>query len=342
MKPKTTLLLAVVLVVLGGIAILTTRSSHKSLAPEGKPVFKDFDAEMVDGITIDGKGRTVDLRKKATGWVVASDGDHEADPKPPEQILEAMKGFTTTARVSTSPERQAAFEVDSTGIMVRLKEGDKTVAQFMVGKPGPDYMSAYVRPVPGNDVYLIPSYLRSVVDRGDETWRNLNVLSLDAANILSFKARNEKTTIAAEKDASGSWQLTEPSPGRAKTDMIGMVLRSLAQFRASGFADSSITPTEVGLIPDTTRIEVRTSDGTLYGLTVGTMNDKRQSYVQKDGDPTIYLVPRGRINTIFRDPEMLKEPEPEPPPPAPDTTAEPDSGASMHSESVPATKTPGS
>ena len=309
MKPRTTLILAAVLIVIVGIAALMQSRAKKSLSPKGNQIFASFSKEAADGIQIDGKGKQVELRKQDGTWMVDEHGWHKADPKAANQILDAMDGFNTTTLVSTSPEKQSSFEVDSTGITVHILQGDKTLASFVVGKPGPDYMSTYIRPADQSKVYQIPTYLRSMVDRGDQTWRDLMVLDLKEDEVLSFSARNPKMDLAAEKDASGAWKITEPFTANAKPDMMSLLMRSLLQFRASGFADSTITPETAGLIPDTTRIEIKTSDGSTHVLDVGAMNDKRQSYVQKEGDPTIYLVPRGRINTIFRDPQTLKAEE---------------------------------
>jgi hypothetical protein len=313
MKPKTTLILAAILVVLTGIAFLFQVSRRKSVSATGKPIFPACDTAKVDGIDIRGKGRTVELRKRGTGWVVATEGGHDADPKAAQQILETiLNTFDTSALVSTAKEKQASFEVDSTGITVRMLQGGKATAEFVVGKPGPDFVSTYVRPLRENKVYQIPAYLRSMVDRGKETWRNTLVVDADPANIVGLTARSPKLTIALEKDANGAWKITQPFQAEAKTETVSYLLRSAGHIRASGFADSTVSDAAVGLVPDTTKIEVKTTDGTNHVLTVGVLNEKRQSYVRKDGDPAIYLVPRGSFNTIFRDPNSLRSEPPVP------------------------------
>jgi hypothetical protein len=84
----------------------------------------------------------------------------------------------------------------------------------------------------------------------------------------------------------------------------------VAQVRSTGFADSTLTPDEAGLTPDTTSVVVHTTDGSTYTLVIGKSNERNQSYTQLQGDPTIYLVPRGRWNTIFRGSATLRAPEP--------------------------------
>jgi hypothetical protein len=307
MKPKTTLILALILVVLAGIATLFQTSKKKSLSPQGKPIFPAFAQAKTDGIDIRGKGRTVQLRKRGNTWVVATEGWHEADTRAPKDLLDAVeKSFDSSSLISTARDKQAAFEVDSTGISVNLLQGSKSLAEFVVGKPGPDFMSTYVRPVKEDKVYLIPSYLRSMVDRGKETWRKTLLVDLDPANIVGLTARSPKQTIALEKDAGGAWKITQPFASPAKAEIVSYLMRTAGHIRASSFADSTLDPATLGLVPDTTRVEVKSSDGSTTALVVGKLSERNQCYVRKDGDPAIYLVPRGSINTIFRDPNSLK------------------------------------
>jgi cytoskeletal protein RodZ len=146
----------------------------------------------------------------------------------------------------------------------------------------------------------VPAYLRTTVDRGPETWRNRTILELEQAKIASYTTRNARETVTVERGKDGEWSITSPTQDKARPDIVGMVLRSLAALRASGFADSTVTGVSSGLDADTAAVVVKTDDGTSYTIHVGAMTPANQSYTRKDGDPVIYLVPRGRWNTIFR------------------------------------------
>jgi hypothetical protein len=307
MKPRTTLILALVLVVLAAAATLFETNRRKSLSSAGGPIFPAYRLEKADAIEVDGGGRHVELKKSGENWLVVTEGSHPADPKLPKQILEAIEKFTTSTLISTSTERQTAFEVDSTGYTVRVHGGGKSLAAFVVGKSGPDFMSTYVRPVEKTSVYLVPIYLRTSVDRGDQSWRNMTLLEVEQADIRGYTTRNLKESVSVERQDDGTWQITEPIQARARADIMSSVLRSLATIRASGFADSTLTAAAAGLDPDTTSVVIRTADGSSHTIVIGSMNDARQSYTVRQGDPQIYLVPRGRWNTVMRPSETLKE-----------------------------------
>lgn len=300
MKPRTTLILALILVVLVGVAALFESNKRKSRAPTGKPLFSTYSMEKADGIAVRGSGTDVDLRKQGDRWVVASEGWHEADPKLPKQILESIADFTSASLISNAPEKHATFQVDSTGTSVRVSSGSKVVADFVAGKPGPDYMSTYVRPAGDQRVYLVPSNLSSMLNRGGESWRKTLLVDVDQSVITGYTTRNAKETVTVERAEDGTWKIKDPTPGDARPDIVSIVLRSLAQVRSTSFADTTLSPTQVGLEPDSASVVIRTADGSSYTLLIGATNEKSQSYTKLADSPTIYLVPRGRWNTVFR------------------------------------------
>jgi hypothetical protein len=300
MKPRTTLILAAVLVVLVAIATIFNSGRKRQESSLGKPIFPAFSAAKVDGIEVRGGGTTVVLRRQGDTWLVATEGNQPADPQIPKQLVEAMDKLSTRTLISISHTTHTGFQVDSTGFTVRITQGTKSVAEFIVGKPGPDYMSTYIRPVSGDKVYLVPAYLRTTVDRGPDTWRNRTVLEVEQAKIASYTTRNARETVTLEKGKDGEWNITAPTQEKARPDIVGLVLRSLAVLRASGFADSTVTGTSSGLDADTTAVVVKTEDGTSYTIHVGATNPANQCYTRREGDPVIYLVPRGRWNAVFR------------------------------------------
>jgi hypothetical protein len=300
MKPRTTLILAAVLVVLVAIATVLNLSRQRQESSLGKPLFPSFSAAKADGIEVRGGGKTVVLRRQGDTWLIATEGNQPVDPKITTQLMEAMDKLSSKTLISLSRETHAGFEVDSTGFTVRFTQGTKPVAEFIVGKPGPDYMSTYIRPVNGDKVYLVPTYLRTVVDRGPETWRNRTILEVDQAKIASYTTRNAKETVTVEKGKDGEWNITAPTQEKARADIVGMVLRSLATLRAAGFADSSVSGASSGLDADTTAVVIKMEDGTSHTIRVGAANTANQRYTRKEGDPVIYLVPAGRWNSVFR------------------------------------------
>lgn len=306
MKPKTTLLLGLILLVLAGAATVVQTSTKKARANKGASLFPSFHAEQSDQIEIHTRTRDINLKKAGPLWTVQNEEGKTADQKLVKGILDKIAEFRTSDVVSTSTERHGVFGVDSTGIRVQVSTAGKPTANFIVGKNGPDFMSSYVRAEGKKEVYRVPVYLPSDLDRGDETWRNQTVFDTETENITGWTTRNSKETVSVEKEADGTWKITEPEPGAARPDIVKVVLSSLSKIRSNAFADSVSDPARVGLEPDTMSVEIRLKDGSSKKIVIGTATATNQSYTKLADDPTIYLVPKGRWNTIFRPLETLK------------------------------------
>lgn len=307
MKPRQTLMLALVLIVLAGIAGLVEANKKRQRAPQGNAVFPAFKLDKADVVEVSGKGQNIRLEKKDGQWMVATEGGFPADQKNANDLLGKIGQFKSTDVVATRKENHAVFEVDSTGIEVKVSAGGKVTADFMVGKPGPDFMSSYVRPVDKDEVYRVPVYLPSVVDKGGDTWRNKTIVEADKEKITGWTTKNGSETVAVERDANGAWKITQPFEAPARPDIISIVLDSLTRIRSVGFADSvSDRLASVGLEPDTMSIEIRVEGEKPQHVTIGTANARSQSYTKREGENVVYLVPKGRWTTIFRPSATLR------------------------------------
>lgn len=305
MNARTTILLVVILVVLGVVATLTETNRKKQWKPTGNKLLPEYVAERVDGLDLSKGNLRVELAKRNGNWVVETENGQPADTALISGILENLKGLTSDDLVSTSSESHPALEVDSTGVDVVIHAGGAEVGHLIVGKPGPDGMSTYVRLAGQDNVYRVPVYLRSQVDRGDQTWRNKTVLKVAQAEVASYTTTDASGTVTLVQDPPGNWKMTEPREGQVDMGMLPLVLQSLTNVTARDFADSVSSLAEVGLEPPQRTLEVVMRSGERHKLLIGTQNPANQNYVKREDSETIFLVPSGRWNTVFRKPSEL-------------------------------------
>lgn len=311
MKPRTTLILAVILLVLAAAATLFETGKRRARRSEGEPVFPAYLIDRADAIRIDSAMQTVELARDGDRWIVLTEGGHRAEPDLVTQILEPVAQFRTSSLISRSPERHGVFEVDDAGTVVRISGRGQELAAFVVGRPGPDFLSCYIRPLDGNKVYQVPTNLANMVNRGDQSWRNMTMLEAAQDDIISYTTRNPRETVTVERSPEGEWIITEPVASRTDPQVMNIVLSSMTRIRAVDFPDTLIDPATAGIEPDTTTLVIRLIDGTSHRVIIGGSDERNRSYSVIDGDPTIYLVPRGRWNTVFRPLDSIRIAEPE-------------------------------
>jgi len=300
MNLRTTLLLALILLVLAGVATVMEKNRKQARAPRTEALFPGFNIDAVDALEISSGNIKVELVKEADIWIVSSENSKPASVDLVRNILDKVDGLEGSGLVSNKAANHSVYEVDATGVEVKLTENGVPSAWFIVGKPGPDYMSSYIRLHDEDETYRVPVYLRPDVDRGGRTWRDQTILSVERANIASYTyTPDEERSVTVEQDEAGTWTVTAPENRAVQQQILDIVLSSLTDIRASGFADSVDVAT-AGLESPTRVLEIRARDGSAHVLEIGAENEQRQSYTRLQGEETIYLVPIGRWNTIFR------------------------------------------
>ena len=311
MKPKTMIVLAVVAaaLLLWGAWLKPSCDRRRESIPAG-PIFGKARWEDAAEIRIRAAGDSVVLRKPGGMWQVATEGDHPADTAAVRGIFEKVRGFDRRYLRSRNPEEQKTFEVDdASGTEVRFADAQgRVLADFRLGKNGPDFRSQYLRPAGSSDVYLIPDYLRSAFDPQRPTWRERAIFAFDRdkATRIAFFPEN-LPPVRIEKTADGKFKVAGPDSFAVRQNLIDSALRTLSALRCDGYPDSLPSPADAGLVPPKRRVEIELQDGAHYGLNLGNETKNAQVYASRDADETIFLINKGRASSLVRDPEALKE-----------------------------------
>ena len=124
-----------------------------------------------------------------------------------ETALEMIAEIPKVELVSIIPDKHVVFEVDANrGTRLTARGGGRVHADLVVGKRGPDFLSAYVRAADGDDVYLSQRGFPSNVVREVDHWRDREILSFepDQTTRLSID-RGDHRIVLAYLGESG-WQ----------------------------------------------------------------------------------------------------------------------------------------
>jgi len=258
-------------------------------------------------------GTTTILEKSGEVWNVATAGGYAADAVAVTKIFEVVGGLEASQLVSRSAEKHALYEVDSTAARVAIfGGGDQPVARFFVGKNGPDFQSSYVRPVDSEKVYLSTESLRQVFERGRRGWRDQKILSFAPEEVAGIRFLSTQDTVGLAKGPDGTWSVDGDSARIGQGPILDGVLRTLARYTADDFADTSIVADSVGLAPPERAIEVTLKAAPPQTLEIGRIKENRHYWVRLGGKRTIFLVVRGRVDTIWKTRSEVTAPKPEP------------------------------
>ncbi|HVP57674.1 MAG TPA: DUF4340 domain-containing protein [bacterium] len=293
-----------------------------------RPLFPDFKADAAQKISLASPQGRVVLEKKDDVWVVSSEASYPADAANIQKILDAVSGFSRNDMISSNPEKQAAYQVDSTGIAVTIEDAaGKPRAAFIVGKLGPDYQSTYVRDANSARVILAPGYLRSVFSRGKQSWQDKRVFKVDLADIVTITIKKPGLSMALERASDGKWHLTQPEGAECDSNKATRVARALAFLTADDFAGHMPMP-EAGVDKPDSSVSFRVTSGAEATLFIGHAAANGSFYVARDKSDVIYFLNPQSVRNLLPDlaslaptPETAK-PNPAAPPAAP-TAAKP-------------------
>jgi hypothetical protein len=302
--------------------VVTTASMLRSKDPsdKAKEFYPDLTEEKIAKITFSGKDGTATVRRSGDGWVVESGGGAEQDMAAPAglaavsdtgakdapdagtqseaqaypvdsgKIATALEKITSMKKdelVSTNPEKQSVFEVDSgSGTLVQAwdSKGDLVVS-FRVGKTSASgYNSHYVRAKGADKVYSVRGSIKHAFYSKTERWRDKTVIEFPASAAKSIRLdKKGGTTIALEKstDSTGmpTWKITAPEQHKAKTDKVDEIVNSMSKLTCAGWeTDSELTDSAMGFTEPELIATVSLDGGAERTLIVGKKKESPENY----------------------------------------------------------------
>ena len=153
-------------------------------------------------------GDTVVLEKQGDGWMLTSPMRYRADQNVVTAAVGKGKSIEVKNVVSSNPEKQSVFQVDSTGPLVQMYAAGTVVAGFRVGKPSASYTETYVRKEGSNDVYLADGMFNYLFAHQPKDWRDKSIYRSEPETYpvgdLQIRrhhlhARHERQPLAAER-----------------------------------------------------------------------------------------------------------------------------------------------
>lgn len=216
-------------------------------------VFEDLAAAAVTGLTIEDGTKSVELRKGADGWVVASAFDHPADGEKVDRLLRELTVLEVVDVVSTSGKFQRKLEVADDDFVRKAvlvtDSGTQTVLLGTSGRGG----STHLRRGDSVDIVAVRDFGTWKLNTSVSSWLDTLFFEADQERIAELEVRRGSDTILLQRSEAG-WRLGD---GAANTEAVDKLLDKVERmsFRdVAGKVDSAKVATlvvTVGLRDDT-------------------------------------------------------------------------------------------
>ena len=311
MKIKQLLVLIGVLLVLGLLVLIFENpfgKSEKQKKVEGAQLlFPAFSKENVAKIEIIGAFglSTTILAKQNDQWLVETMDNYPADQTAVKELLDQVAEMKTLERASSNPEKQAVFQVDSSGVEAKLTDASgNLLAHLFAGKTTPGIFDSYVRAADSNDVYIVNGHLKSTFDKGYRSWRDRSIFSFLKEDVTHLTIRSEEEEIELQIDAAGVWQMLKPIVSAADGTEVEAITELMSSLETDDFAEAKEL-SEYGLDVPKMSITATLKDGSARTLLIG-VEESGAYYVKRGDKVQIFELNKGRVDKLIKKSADLK------------------------------------
>ena len=318
------LILVLILIVLAAIFVISRFGLDRGAAD--KPLFPRFSAERAAKVHVTGKSSQATLEKVDGVWIVTSEDSFPAEAAAVETMFDRVADFSLKDIVSSNPEKQSIYQVDSTGIRVAIEDdsGDD-LASFIIGKVGPDYQSTYVRDAASSEVVLSAGYLPPTFDRGDRTWQDRTIFEYEPSDLKEMVLTRPSGLVTLLRGDGGTWYISQPESMACDQGRATRLARTLAYLKGDGIAGRAPVAGS-GLAEADSSLWFKTNDGTEEHLRFGNRSESGQTYVSREGSEMVFKLVPTRVATVLPGLEELK---PQAPPDAAPSPSQAPSGSAL-------------
>jgi LysM repeat protein len=278
---RSTLILFVLLIVLGAVAYFILPSSEERESSDKAPeISYKIDSASVVKIVLARGQKSMTLENVGGKWMITSPSSYTADPVAVLQILQGLSKFRVGSLISSNPEKQRLFQVDSSGTQITTTERSGKTNSMIIGKMGPSFSEVYCRPPASKNVFLGEGLDSWTVTKELKEWRDKTIASIPSESVqrLSYSVNNKEFDYVRD---STSWKLGETT---VESSVMNPPLSTLASFRADDFVDTTMRF-------QTQPVRVSVKGATNVALELHpVLPDSSKYYVQSSASPQIYVI----------------------------------------------------
>jgi len=310
MKPRTLLILALVVALLGAFIWFFERDLPGSdeLAEQAKKVLGGLETADVTAVEIAWEDRTVRLEKQPpeapgepTGeesdeppaelesspeerWrVVETRGDESrtsrADRTEITRLLDQLVGLEKKRSVEQSDRGALGLEPPQVTVTLVTDDGERVL---QVGDEIPVSQDRVVALAGGSEVFVTGGSIYGDLTREPREWRDRNLVPVDREDIsrvtLTSQQGEEAAPVAAPivlvRGEGDLFRLEAPLEDRADGDRVRKLFGDLANLRAQDFIDEPDDLAALGLEPPRAVVEAEVSGGDPVRLELGSVLDE--------------------------------------------------------------------
>lgn len=285
--------------VLGGILILLITLAYIYQGPlkewrqnlgKSDNFLAGIDAAGVTGIEIMRDDKKTALIKSGDKWKIEGTKDFYVKDSLTANLEESLKNATMAEveLVSTNKDNKGDFQTDERGTMVKLKQGDTVLIEFVIGELASDFVSTYISKIDIDETYALKANIYSAFNPGD--WYDKTIFSVDQEKITKVRFQYPTQEFTIEKQEE-EWIGILPYTFDVDQDKIKEILNIMSNLSAFKIPEQTFIGT--GLEKHSIIVQAigEDIDNTLI---IGDLKKE-----EEEGDIELYYAKKGDSDNIY-------------------------------------------
>ena len=272
---------------------------------EAPPGLFDFEKEDMVAVRVVREDTTIELVEEDGEWRVVGE-PWRPSRSMVRRVAHQLHDLTARAVVAEGQDREAVelYGMGPAAIQVTLTLKDGSTVAFEAGDPNPTSVSFYIRPIPGDAVYVVKKSAVDYYRLSLEEFRERRFAWLDADDADRIDATVDGRRLALSRVDEKHWRMSVPKEQDAARDEVRTMLGRTGALKAFGFVADEPRPTDLaqyGLEPPEHTVTIGMSSGEVVTLRIGSLvpdSDPQQRYVYRQEDDAIYAARDGFLEAF--------------------------------------------
>jgi LysM repeat protein len=249
-----------------------------------------IDSASIVKIQIKQPTKNIIIENVGGRWMITSPVNAPADPIGVFAIVGGAAKLKIGSLISSNPEKQHIFQVDSSGTILTLKDRSGASTTLIVGKMGPSFSEIYFRLPDSKDVYLASGLDNWTVNKGVKEWRDKSIVRSSTEAIKEVSITNAGKNFNFKRDSSG-WKMGDKV---IDAPTINPLLTTLSNMQADDFVDSAIDLSGRPIIVNVKTFE--NIDLSIYPTTP----DAAKYFIRTSKSPQIFLLSKWTVDQLLK------------------------------------------
>jgi hypothetical protein len=324
-------ILVVLLVVLGGAALLAQREDSaqrpQNASALGQPLLKDLKAAQIAKIRIVEPKSALTLERKDEGWVLVEREGFPADLAKVREFVVKMISLKVVQAEPVGEKDLARLNLDASATQLEFAGADgKPLAKLLVGRKlfrsepeNPERAPGDGRFVmlPGDDkqVFMVSDPLTQATAKTAE-WIDKRSFQIDKVKTLEVRYPGGEGWRLERAGENAEWRLADRKPGeKVDSSRANAATYSLSLLDLADVAPKDATPETTGL-DKPTRLNATTLAGLSYAVRIGKLEGENYYVKLESGGAEkdkvfaqhVLLIPKSRLeDTLKKRAELIEK-----------------------------------